>query len=69
MNTTELLRHAARQKHITLAEFAERSGKTFNTLRNMLYKSNINTTSLEELADALGCDVVLIDRETGEIYR
>ena len=30
---------------------------------------NMKMKSLEEYANALGCDVVLLDRETGEIYR
>lgn len=54
---------------ITQLKFAEMLGKPEGTVRNTLVKDNMTISILEEYANALGCDVVLIDRETGEIYR
>lgn len=54
---------------LTQKQFSEMIGKSFSTVRNLLVVDNFKMSTLEEWADALGCDVVLIDRETGEIYR
>lgn len=37
-------------------------------LYNALNRDNMPFAKVEALADALGCDVVFIDRETGKIY-
>lgn len=54
---------------MTQIQFSEQIGKSFSTVRNLLSNDNLRMSTLEEWADALGCDVALIDRETGEIYR
>lgn len=69
MKMTELIRTTARYKGVTLQALSEKTGKPYNTLRNILYKDNMNTDTLVEIADALGCDVVLIDRKTRKQFR
>ena len=69
MGSTQLLKSVMKRKRITQFVLAEMLGKPYNTVRNTLVADNMKMNSLEEYANALGCDVVLIDRETGEIYR
>lgn len=37
-------------------------------LSNKLYKDNFNFIDVEKLADVLGCDVKIVDRETGKEF-
>ena len=66
---TGALKKVMRAKKITQTDIAEATGTTLSTVRKAMVKTNINTDTLITYADALGCDVALIDRETGEIYR
>lgn len=69
MGASKKLKKVMVDKEITQTRLAEILGKPFNTVRNTLFNDNMRFDTLEEFADALGCDVVLRDRETGEIYR
>jgi len=71
MDAQKLIKDILKYKHITLQGLADRAGKPYNTLRNTLYGGSKNMTcdTLEQLADALGCDVVLIDRKTRKQFR
>lgn len=66
---TGILKTAMRAKKIRQADIAEATGTSQSTVRKIMAKTNINTDTLIAYADVLGCDVVLQDRETGEIYR
>lgn len=46
----------------------ERKSKTPYTVLNMLSRDNMTYATVKEMADILGCDIVLMDRETGKIY-
>ena len=69
MGSTQLLKSVMKRKKITQFALAEILDKPYNTVRNTLVADNMKMKSLEGYADALGCDVVLLDRKTGEIYR
>lgn len=62
------IRKALLSKGMTQIQLAEKLGRPVGTVRNNLSNDNLKVTTLEEYADALGCDVVLRDRETGELY-
>lgn len=69
MDVIKTLKSIMRKKKVTQADLAEGTGKSPNTVRNILARDSISTNTLIAYADILGCDVALIDRETGEIYR
>ena len=69
MNAQNMVKSVLKHKHITQQELADMVGKPYNTLRNILYGKNMTCETLEQLADALGCDVVLIDRKTRKQFR
>ena len=68
MGATKKLKKAMVERKMTMVQLADALGKPFTTVRNTMYKDNMRISTLEEYADALGCDVVLRDRETGELY-
>lgn len=55
-------------KGISQINFAESVGKIPQTFYNQLNRDAFKWKDVEYLADKLGCDVVLVDRETGQIY-
>ena len=69
MGSTQMLKSVMKRKKITQFALAEMLGKPYNTVRNMLVTDNMTIKSLEEYANVLGCDVVLLDRETGDIIK
>lgn len=69
MGASDKLKAVMKHKHIKQAELAEKTGKDPQVLRNMLYRDNMTYATIEQLADALGCDVVLIDRKTRKQFR
>jgi len=69
MDIIKTLKSVMKKKKITQLDLASGTGKSPNTVRNILVRDSISTNTLIAYADILGCDVVLQDRETGEIYR
>jgi len=69
MGASKKLKMILLDKGIRQADLAEMTGRHLPTLRNMFYRDNMTYATVEQLADALGCDVVLWDRKTGKLYR
>ena len=69
MGASDKLKAVMKHKHIKQTQLAEMTGKDLQALRNMLYRDNMTYATIEQLADALGCDVVLIDRKTRKQFR
>ena len=68
MGSTGKLKKALISRGMTQIQLADKLGKPLGTVKNTFTKDNMRISTLEEYADALGCDVVLRDRETGELY-
>lgn len=66
---TGIVKKVMRTKKITQADIAEHTETNLTTVKRNLAKPSITTDTLIAYADILGCDVALIDRATGEIYR
>lgn len=62
------LKMAMLDKGISQVQFAEMIGKPTQSFYNMMNRNTMTFKTVEEFADALGCDVVLRDRETGKEY-
>lgn len=69
MGASDKLKAVMKHKHIKQIELAEQTGRETQTLRSMLYRDNMTYATVEALADALGCDIVLVDRKTRKQYR
>lgn len=69
MGVSKKIKMALIDKDIQQKELAERLGyKGKNTIYNMLKRDNMTYATVEQWADAIGCDVVLQDRLTKKIY-
>lgn len=74
MRASERLKKIMKHKRITTVKLAEILGNSKQTLYNT-FNSDIRSKgngmtyeNVVRIADALGCDVVIRDRETGEEY-
>ena len=47
---------------------AQKMGRLPQTFYNMLSRDAMRFSEVEQIADALECDVVLIDRRTGQVF-
>ena len=61
-------------KGVNIKQLAELSGKSHSTMYNTFYNdekskgSGMSFENVVDLVNALGCDVIIRDRETGEEY-
>ena len=68
MSIKESIRNATRAKKETYKSISEKLNIGSQTYANMICRDNIQSKNLEKIADALNCDIVLLDRENGSIY-
>lgn len=68
MGASEHIKAALKANRITQDELAKRVDKPTQTVYNMMFRDTMKFNMVETYADAIGCDVVLRDRETGECY-
>lgn len=69
MGASKKLKMVMIDKDIKQKDMAEVLGYTnINSLYNVLNRDSMSFEAVERWANALGCDVVLKDRETGKIY-
>lgn len=68
MKNFKYIQLAMKDKDMTQQALADAIDKPYNTLRNILYKDNMTTKTLGQIAEALGCEIVLRDKETGKLY-
>lgn len=57
-------------KDLTITDLASQLEKSPQNLSNLLKKDNFREKELEQIADALGCDLKIefIDRQTGKTF-
>lgn len=68
MYIKEIIRRAAKYKKKSYADMARALGITPQTYANTLSRGNLQAATIEKIADVLGCDLVLVDRETGNAF-
>ena len=74
MKPSERLRLVMKDKKITSKELAERSGRAPITVYGMFSrdkntkKDGMTYRVVEELVEAMGCEIVIRDKETGKEY-
>lgn len=55
-------------KGVTAVSTADKLGKARQTFYNMLQRDVMKFSEVELIADALGCDIIFKDRETGKEF-
>lgn len=68
MGASKQIKQVMIEKNIKINELAEKIGMNPQPLSNKLYRDTMSYTDVEKLADALGCDVKIVDRETGKEF-
>ena len=69
MGASKKLKVAMLDKGIKQKEMADMLGyASINSIYNALNRDTMTYAVVERWADAIGCDVVLRDRESGKIY-
>ena len=64
MGASKQIKQVMIEKNIKINELAEKIGMKSQPLSNKLYRDTMSYSDVEKIADALGCDVKIIDRET-----
>lgn len=68
MGASKRIRMAMIDKGIKPRHLEQTTGIKSQLISNSLNKDNMTFKRVEMLAEALGCEVVLRDKETGRIY-
>ena len=68
MGFAKNIKMAMIDKGIKVSDLAEKLETDSKVLSVKLSRDNLTGKSVEEIADALNCDVRIVDRQTGKIY-
>ena len=68
MGAAKNIKAAMLYKNIKQKDFAVEIGRDPQIFYNMLSRDVFRWSEAEKIADALGCDIVFRDRETGQLY-
>ena len=68
MSASKQIKQIMIDKDVKISELAEKIGMKPQPLSNKLYRDTMSYADVEKIASALGCDVKLVDRETGKIF-
>ena len=68
MGFSKNIKMAMIDKNLKIADLAEKLETDSKVLSVKLSRDNLTGKSIEEIADALNCDVRLVDRRTSKIY-
>ena len=68
MGATKHIKSAMAYKDIKSGEIAAKLDRLPQTFYNMLNRDAMRFSEVEQIADVLGCDVVLQDRITGKTF-
>ena len=67
MDAKTIVKNAMKYKKIKSGMLAELLGMEYQAFCNKLSRGTMSANYMVQIADALGCDVVFRDRETGDI--
>lgn len=68
MGIAKNIKIAMLDKGIKTSDLSALIGLDSNVLSVKLSRDNLNNSSMEQIANALECDICLVDRKTGKIY-
>ena len=68
MGASKQIKQVMIENNIKVAELADRIGMKPQPLSNKLFRDTMSFSDVEQIAAALGCDVKIVDRETGKEF-
>ncbi len=68
MSAGKIIKKCMVDKGIKSGTLAEKLGDNKQVFYNKLYRDSMKFSEVERIAEALGCEIVFKDKETGKIY-
>lgn len=68
MGASKQIKQVMIEKNIKVSELAEKIGMKPQPLSNKLFRDTMSYSDVEKIAVAMGCDVKIVDRETGREF-
>ncbi len=68
MGASKQIKQVMIEKNIKVSELAEKIGMKPQPLSNKLFRDTMSYSDVEKIAAAMGCDVKIVDRETGREF-
>ena len=68
MGASKQIKQVMIEKNIKVSELAEKIGMKSQPLSNKLFRDTMSYSDVEKIAAAMGCDVKIVDRETGREF-
>ncbi len=68
MGASKQIKQVMIEKNIKVSELAEKIGMKPQPLSNKLFRDTMSYNDVEKIAAAMGCDVKIVDRETGREF-
>lgn len=68
MGASKQIKQVMIEKNIKVSELAAKIGMKSQPLSNKLFRDTMSFSDVATIADALGCDVKIVDRETGKEF-
>ena len=62
----DVIRAAMKERGLTQMALAKEIGMSQNNLSNIINRTRMSVVSVKELLDAMGYDLVVVDRKTGK---
>lgn len=69
MGAGKAIRKIMIDKHMTKKELAERMSKPDSTVINTLFRDKLTIETALQYGEALGCDLIYVDRYTKKTYK
>lgn len=68
MGASKQIKQVMLEKNIKINELANKLEMKPQPLSTKLYRDTMSYADVEKIADVLGCDVKIVDRETGKEF-
>ena len=68
MSASKQIKQEMLEKNIKISDLAEKINMKPQPLSNKLYRDTMSYSDVEKIANTLGCDVKIVDRETGKTF-
>ena len=68
MGASKQIKQVMIEKNIKVSELAEKIGMKPQPLSNKLFRDSMSYSDVEKIAEALECEVKIIDRATGKEF-
>ncbi len=69
MGYAKIIKKVMLDKDLKVGDLSQKTGADSKVISVKLSRDNLSGKSVIELANALDCDIALVDRQTSKVYR